>query len=300
MREGLPRLLWHSARRSGSRVGIRVNGLGRSGCVAAVLALVMGCASSDTPSAEPQAEVSPTTSLVTTTANPSTTPPETTAAATSSGVTDGEVAHEGGCPPVGVIADIAKAIAEAVAASQAVAEDHAADVTGLIEAWETFNPRSLESLEMLESVAPDPDGNHQALLAETERAAAHVSTVVDAAAETYSTLDESNRQASEILAAVADDSVDDLGELSPSVARALFAYESAVASALAAEFVRADAQAVHSQAMQQSPGTHTARVALVDFLRAGIAASEAQDEAFQAFFALYNEVLWATLNERCS
>ena len=42
------------------------------------------------------------------------------------------------------------------------------------------------------------------------------------------------------------------------------------------------------------------RAALIESLRAGIAASDALDEAAQAFFALHEEVLWATLNDRCN
>ena len=319
-----------------------MNGLDRSvGAVATVLVLVVGCASSDTPSAETPANSAPTTTLAITAADLAITPPATTVVAASSVALAGEASQENGCPPVGVIADIAEAIGEAVRASRVVAEDHARDAALLIEAWETFNPYSQESLDMLESTAPDPDANNQSLLAESEASIAYVSAVASAAAESYGALDEGNRRANEILAAVANDEVGSLGELDSSVVRALVVYEAAVASAEAAGIRHADAQSAHNRAIEEyeaalaewsevdlvaqaeeayaagktpeetvddfarhlqamEPWDKAERAALIDSLRAGISASDAREAELQAFFALYEEVLWATLNDRCN
>lgn len=294
-----------------------MNGLGRSVCVGlAVLALAVACASSDNPGTEPQPASEPTTSLEATASDLTIEPATTMAAATTSVELAPATPRGNECPPVAVIADMTEAIAAAVAASQAVAEDHAADAGLLIDAWEGFNPRRQESFEMLESIAPDPDANNQTLRAESEAAAEHALAVVFAAAESHSALDEGNRQAHAILAAVANGEVDDLGELDASVVRALLAYEAALLSAEAAEARRADAQAAYNLAAEEYESALSAssavglptdseeavaeRAALIESFRAGIAASDALEEATQAFFALYEEVLWATLNDRCN
>ena len=157
--------------------------------------------------------------------------------------------QESGCPPVGVIADIAEAIAEAIAASRVVAEDHAEDAALLIDAWESFNPSSLESSEMMESIVLDPDANDQVLLANSEASIAHVSEVVSAAAMSYSALDDGNRRAAEILAAVANDEVDSLGPIDSSVVAALVAYETAAATEEAASSREANAQAAYNSSI---------------------------------------------------